>query len=179
MFKIISGGQTGADRAGIMAASNMSIATGGHAPQNYMTEKGPSPDLAGLGLVETPHETGVSPKDRVADNYRSRTALNVEEADCTILFGRPSPGYNLTKRWCQNKAGPKPLLEISFTGKSTKVNPNRAAEKIYEWITSHGFRTINIAGNRESKNPGIYEYVFQVMIQVCQKLKEYEGRGGR
>lgn len=172
MFKIISGGQTGADRAALNAASNMGVATGGWAPVNYMTENGPDPSLAGLGLKEAT-EGGTSPHEGTdyKDAYKYRTVMNVEESDGTVLFGRASPGYNLTQMCCRR--ADMPLLSVSFPGKAP--NPNRAAQRIFDWIIEHNLRTINVAGNRESKNSGIYEYVFQTMIQVCQKLKEHEG----
>lgn len=173
-FKIISGGQKGADRAGLDAASNMSIKTGGWAPQNYMTEDGPDASLAGLGLVEAKEEGFTPSKEKVdyAEQYRNRTLLNVEEADVTILFGRASPGYNLTKACC--KKAEKPILMISYPAKAP--NPNRAADRIVQFIQEKGARTVNVAGNREKKNQGIYDYVFQTMLQVCQRLKEIEGR---
>ena len=64
--KVISGGQTGADRAGLEAAKKAGIETGGYCPKDYLTEKGPDKSLKGFGLIET--ETR---------EYTERTELNL------------------------------------------------------------------------------------------------------
>jgi hypothetical protein len=88
--KIISGGQTGADQAGLFAARLLGIETGGFVPLGYMTEAGPAPWLKEYGLVETPHR-----------EYQYRTVLNVQHSDATVVFGRRSPGSNFTEEVCR------------------------------------------------------------------------------
>lgn len=75
--KIISGGQTGADQGGLLAAKELGIKTGGYIVRAYMTENGPAPWLAEYGLIELPDY-----------NYPARTRKNVQESDATALFGR-------------------------------------------------------------------------------------------
>jgi len=83
--KIISGGQTGAGRAGLDAAMEMSIPVGGWYPKGRKAEDGPIDDI--YLLQET--ESG---------DYRVRTGLNVKESDSTIIFskGKPTGGTALT-----------------------------------------------------------------------------------
>jgi hypothetical protein len=80
--RVISGGQTGADQAGLRAARAAGIPTGGWAPLGWETEDGPSPWLADFGLIEC-REPG----------YPARTRANVLEASATIWLGSlNSPG---------------------------------------------------------------------------------------
>lgn len=75
--KIISGGQTGGDMGGLLAGQALGIPTAGYCPANWLTEKGPTPELRDFGLQCT-HAKGYSP----------RTRLNVAWGDGTIGFGR-------------------------------------------------------------------------------------------
>ena len=88
MIKIISGGQTGADQGGLLAARDLGWETGGTAPYNWMTEKGPAEALLrSFGLVAGPHDP---------NTYPIRTALNAKNSDVTIWFGtKNSPGVDL------------------------------------------------------------------------------------
>lgn len=140
--KIISGGQTGADRAGLDAARSLGIATGGTAPKGWRVcrfdgSDGNDPDLAELGLTE--HE---SPE------YPPRTKQNVRDADGTVWFGYPaSPGGKLTIRTCKQ------------LGKPYIINPS--FEDLREWVTEKGITILNVAGNRSSlENPDIYKQTY-------------------
>lgn len=101
MLTIISGGQTGADRAALDAWHKLGYPTGGHAPKGWRTANGPDPSLMALGLVETDDP-----------DYAYRTVLNVELADATLIFGRTSPGCLLTHSAC--KARNKPVEWLAF-----------------------------------------------------------------
>jgi len=130
--RIISGGQTGADQGGLIAGQQLEIPTGGWAPKNWMTEDGPAPWLADFGLSEcsTP-------------GYAYRTHLNAHDADATILLGdEHSPGSALTKRACDRHFRP------------CSVNPSM--NELRALIRGEGWEVLNIAGNRESKNPGLF-----------------------
>jgi hypothetical protein len=131
--KIISGGQTGADQGGLEGARLLGIATGGVAPRGYKTEKGQEADLLkSYGLVENPSAA-----------YAPRTWVNVHMGHGTVWFGRTdTPGYNCTRKAA--KAQSKPWLE------------NPLPEALAEFVHDHKIEVLNVAGNRESKNPGIY-----------------------
>ena len=85
-MKVISGGQTGADRAGLDAAAALGLPTGGHAPAGFWTESGADPSLERLGLA-----AGGSPE--------LRTERNVLDADATVIFAlrAPAAGSELTR----------------------------------------------------------------------------------
>ena len=134
--KIVSGGQTGADRGGLVAGQCLGLETGGTAPPNFMTELGTCLKLRDtFGLVEGEYDQKVYPK---------RTRKNVEDSDGTLLMGNVnSPGSRLTLRYCNELS--KPYIE----------NPSPFVLRL--WLKNHSIEVLNVAGNRESKTPGIEE----------------------
>lgn len=145
---IISGGQTGADQAGLIAARARGIATGGWAPNGWRTEQGPFPELRTVyGLME--HET--------EHDYAPRTQANVDMADATVIFGKRSRGSNLTERLCQLSG--KPYIWIDKAG---LVNQT----KLRLWLIRTQPKTLNVAGNRESMNPGIGSWVRFMLLNI-------------
>lgn len=141
--KIISGGQTGADQAGLFAAQTLGIATGGWAPKGWMTEEGPAPWLADFGLFEA------------KDGYAIRTSYNVHDADATVLFGRPEErGSALTLKFCRVFFSP------------WLINPTPA--ELRQAVIVGGIQTLNIAGNRESINPGIFDRTFATILEAFE-----------
>ena len=141
--KIISGGQTGADIGGLVAARFLGLATGGTAPKGYRTDAGPQPTvLQSYGLVEHPSRA-----------YPPRTRANVLNSDATILFGNlESPGCTLTRELCTTLR--KPYL----------TNPS--AHELRRWVTVNQFSVINIAGNRERTNPGLALRVATLIVDA-------------
>jgi putative molybdenum carrier protein len=155
LYKIISGGQTGADQAGLRAARAAGIPTGGFAPSGWETEDGPSPWLADFGLVECP-EPG----------YLARTVANVKAADLTIWFGSTeSPGAKLT------------LRTVTSHGKTSLIiMPGHRASKAVEFLhRNEWIKVINVAGNRESKSPGIGKRTERFLSNMFRQLRALEG----
>lgn len=151
IVKIISGGQTGADQGGLLAARDLNIPTGGVAPRHYRTENGFDPWLADYGLVE-----GQSPR------YDVRTAANIRAADVTIIFGKSSTGSRLTSKLCITLS--KPYIWVRIYDLDTAV------DKVYTFLSDYSIPLIlNIAGNRESISPGIQERVRSILKQVILK----------
>lgn len=146
--KVISGGQTGVDQAGLRVAQSFGYETGGHCPANYKTENGPAPSLLkSFGLVPTP-----------SGGYNIRTQLNAENSDGTVLFGETSsPGSILTIHFCE-KAG-KPYI----------VNPT--SEELLRWLDEKDIEVLNVAGNRLSKSVGAMNLATAVLTQAFEVLK--------
>lgn len=141
--KIVTGGQTGADRAAWDAAIEARIATGGFVPGGRMAEDGPIPGKY-PGLIET---ESADPAER--------TRLNVINSDATLLFsdGPPFGGSRLTAELAEEHK--KPLLHIDMA-----LVPGEAGiEMAAEWLRSNGVRILNIAGPRASEDPLIYDAV--------------------
>lgn len=126
---ILSGGQTGADQAGLICARALGLRTGGTAPKGYKTERGAQKRLKEFGLIES-HSS----------DYSVRTRQNVLDAECTVWFGNVgSPGY-----WCTSKAAEQ-------YGKPFELNPT--PERFAQ--LAERYEVLNIAGNRRSKNPEV------------------------
>jgi hypothetical protein len=140
--RIISGGQTGADQAGLFAAKELGLRTGGWAPKGFWTDDGHTPELLqSFGLVEC-HEFG----------YDKRTHLNVKTSDATLIFGNGnSPGSFLTRKLCIQEN--KTMYYVPW-----KTGDHVPA--IYGFraliLTKPSIKTLNVAGNRERTNPGIF-----------------------
>lgn len=145
ILKIISGGQTGADVAGLIAAKNCGIKTGGCAPKGYRTENGRNSDLIRLFDL---HES-------TSSKYPPRTAENVGKSDATLIFSNgDSRGSKLTKNLCIEKKKKFLFLDPFIFSDEEIVNFINSLSK------EKGRKIIlNIAGNRESVTPGIEELV--------------------
>jgi hypothetical protein len=158
--RVISGGQTGADQAGWRAAKAAGIACGGYMPLDFMTEAGPRPEFAELyGAKEWP-ELCLT----LAEQYRARTEANVMGADWVFWFGaNNSRGGRATFRAVE-RHGPGWLAIEKPDG----LLPEQA---VYV-LARQEVKVLMIAGNRESKAPGIGEWVERYLTEVFRLLKE-------
>ena len=151
IFKIISGGQTGADKGGLIAAKKANIKTGGIAPKGFMTEAGKDPSLKS--------EYGL--RENYSDDLKERTLSNLRGAHCTIVFAT-KPGSRGTKFTIDSLEREKRM--------HTVLSPfeNDAAEQVREFLNLVYERyknplIVNIAGNRESRSKGIEEKVEELI----------------
>lgn len=164
IIKIISGGQTGADLGAVEGARNAGVATGGTMPNGFRYENGTLPyELRKLyGFVEH-----ASPK------YPPRTRQNIEDSDGTLLFGELSDrGSKLTLALCG--AVKRPILHIR------SLETFREVPKVIQFIIKLNTRIpvqsrngiiLNVAGSRESKNPGIEEFVSAFITVTCHTYR--------
>jgi hypothetical protein len=146
IIKVISGGQTGADQAGLRAAKTEGYQTGGWACKGWKTEAGPAPWLADFGLQECPIK-----------GYPTRTHWNVRDSSMTLIIGVGSAGTNLTQRLCGPLYGTqRPWLWVPWP-EAVDYDP---ITKVRDWLwTPTGDIVLNVAGNREETNPGIGDFV--------------------
>lgn len=149
-MKIISGGQTGADRAALDAARELGLKYGGTLPRSRRTENGKLP-LEYSGMEET-----------VSPDYRERTVKNIRDADATLIFyrGTITGGTELTRRTARYSGRPYLLLDLCRTGEE------EAVRIIRNWLDKIRPPILNVAGSRESGAPGIYEITYRIMISV-------------
>lgn len=151
--RIISGGQTGADQAGLFAARELGISTGGYAPPRFLTEEGEAPWLADYRLVEHP-----------VHGYEARTWANVGCSDLTLIFGNAqSAGSKLTVKACRYLDRPYMNIPVEWGIDDAVTMVLRAEHMRRFW---NQFYIVNIAGNRESVSPGITEFVKQVLLRA-------------
>lgn len=152
--RIISGGQTGADQAGLAAAKHLGLKTGGWMPKGYRTEAGPRPEFLNLyGMLEhTDH------------SYLPRTALNVLQSGGTLVFGNQySSGSSLTISLGLRKG------KDIFVCPWNSGQPTPPTEPFFDWLSTRSWTTLNVAGNRESKNPGIFDACKDFLITTFTK----------
>lgn len=146
--KIVSGGQTGVDQAGLDFAMLAGIPHAGWCPLGRRSEDGPIP--AKYCLQET-----------LSDYYRDRTTRNVQDSDGTIVFISGSidaePGSALTFQLC--RMNDRPSLLINFAVDTVE----NAAKSIREFVRDRQIKVLNIAGSRASISPGIGEKVIKAL----------------
>jgi hypothetical protein len=166
---IISGGQTGADQGGLYAGRELGFSTGGYAPKGWKTEAGPAQWLADYGLEEMP-----------TDYYKDRIIKNIEISDGTVIVGIRSQGSNLAEEICRLQG--KPCAWVMWTLQdntravdSIMSDPNGTyilgppSYKAFAlWAARKKISILNVAGNRESKNPGVGEFTKSFLIRALK-----------
>jgi hypothetical protein len=156
--RVISGGQTGADRAGWRAAKAAGIPTAGAMPRRFLAEDGHHPEFAPEFGAHEPESA----------DYPTRTEANVRASDGTLWFGAPdSSGGEHTIRVCEQIGKPCGLVP----------RPDNASQisHVVLWITDENIRILNVAGNRESLEPGIGTHVEAFLMRVFA-ITQAEGR---
>ncbi|MGE0353714.1 MAG: putative molybdenum carrier protein [Gemmatimonadales bacterium] len=141
--RIISGAQTGVDRAALDVALKLGIPCGGWCPAGRRAEDGVIPTR--YPVEETP-----SPE------YSERTEWNVRDSDGTLIVVRnpPTGGTAQTIEFARRHQRPVLILDPG--------DPD-AARRLREWLQAHGIRILNVAGPREGTDPGIGEVVREAM----------------
>lgn len=146
MLKIVSGAQTGVDRAALDAALKKNVPCGGWCPAGRKAEDGTIPELY--------------PVEELKDGgYSERTIKNVQDSDGTVIiyFGHPSGGTEETLRYCLNEKKPYLLID------GLEVSTGRAAERIIEFLRVSPGGILNFAGPRASSEPRAYKYTTKVV----------------
>ena len=157
--KIISGGQTGADRAALDFALKYYILHGGWIPKGRIAEDGPLPDKYQLREMPT-------------DSYPKRTEQNVIDSDGTLIFsrGKPTGGTDYTRKMVLKHK--RQLLHIDLNLRTSYD----AAHLISSWIDLQHIKILNVAGPRASKDPTIYSDVFRVLEMAQQDPRKRSNR---
>ncbi|MBL6706809.1 MAG: putative molybdenum carrier protein [Planctomycetaceae bacterium] len=145
MDRLISGGQTGVDRAALAVALELGIPCGGWCPRGRRAEDGRIPNRFPL-------------KECTSKNYAVRTRMNVEDSDGTLILsrGKLSGGTALTESIARQLG--KPWLVIDLVAEFDAL-------PVEDWIAENRIRILNVAGPRESQQVGIFE-------QACEYLRK-------
>ena len=142
-FSIVSGGQTGVDRAALDFALNHDIPCGGFCPKGRLAEDGTIPDQ--YPLTETS-----------SAEYPERTEQNILRSDGTLIIHSCSLSGGTRYTFEYAKASNKPLFQIDL------VKPI-LQDEFRSWLEAHHIETLNIAGPRESQQPGIYHHAIEIL----------------
>ena len=144
--KIISGGQTGVDRAALDVALASGHEVGGWCPQGRRAEDGPIPQRYPL-------------RETASEKYPPRTALNVRDSDATLVLhlGVPDKGAQLAETIARRSR--KPSLSIDLTDRD-------AYAVARAWLRDTAPRVLNVAGPREAGHPGVYARAFGFLARL-------------
>ncbi len=148
--RIISGGQTGADRGALDAAIELGIEHGGYCPAGRRAEDGRIPER--FRLVETE-----------SSDYAVRTERNVLEADGTLLVtrGTPTGGSALTAALARKHA--RALLHLDL-----QEGGGDPVAAVREWLAARRIGCLNVAGPRESGCRGIAQEVRSLLVRALR-----------
>ncbi len=156
-WKIVSGGQTGVDCAGLVAAMALGIPHGGWVPRGRLAEDGVVPEEF-YGMRESR-----------SSGYRWRTRANIVDSDATLILVEALPltgGTFFTAQIAEELRKPRKVVRLGDAD---------AAAQIRDWMLSLedtvrpgglGQIVLNVAGPRESKAPGIFERARRVLETV-------------
>ncbi len=150
LYKVVSGGQTGVDRAALDVAMELGIPVGGWCPRGRRAMDGPLSDR--YPLSETP-----------SADYAQRTEWNVRDSDATLILhrGPPSGGTLFTAELAPRYG--RPLLQLDLD-----QGPELGA--VWTWLAREGVRVLNVAGPREEGAPGIYLQAKAFLARVLSPL---------
>lgn len=151
ILKIVSGGQTGVDRAALDVAIFLDISHGGWCPMGRRSENGRIPDC--YHLTETPQR-----------DYSVRTEKNVVDSDGTLILYRKrmSGGTELTFRLALKHRRPHLCIDIDPVTGTESDSP----ESVARWLRQQNIATVNVAGPRESTSPEITRMAEAFLIDV-------------
>jgi hypothetical protein len=146
--KIISGGQSGVDRAALDVALELGLKCGGWCPKGRRAEDGPIP--ARYPLKETD-----------SDQYPPRTTMNVQQADGTLIVtrGKPDRGTGLNLQLAERYEKPFFVVDLDKPLKPTAIRT---------WLRSNRIKILNVAGPRESSAEGIYTQAMELLQKVLR-----------
>ncbi|MEJ2307820.1 MAG: putative molybdenum carrier protein [Gammaproteobacteria bacterium] len=149
--KIVSGGQTGADRAALDAALEAGFPAGGYCPRGRLAEDGAI--AARYPLVE------------IDGGYATRTLINVETSDATLVVydGTLSGGTAQTVVHAIHAGKPFQLIDL------TLVEPDEALSAVQGFIAANSVRVLNVAGPRQSSSTAVYAYVHALVSSLLRE----------
>ena len=153
--RILSGGQSGADRAALDAAKDYGVPHGGWIPKGRRTESG---DLSERYCLRETNNIG----------YPQSTRLNILESDGTVIFshGEPAGRSALTQELARSSSRPCLHMDLS------EIDTYKAVGIIRDWIDVKGIEVLNITGPTENEDPYIYDAVKGVIRSVLSPPPE-------
>lgn len=151
--RIVSGGQTGADIAGLEVAKKFGLETGGTMPFGYLTLDGCKPEYKELYGIQ----------DHRSSSYVPRTRKNVKDSDGTIrlAYKFESAGEICTLKAIQNYK--KPHIDVD-------LNDPRPVVDVIHWLGENSIEILNIAGNSEKTHCGTHSAATKYLEELFLAL---------
>ena len=150
-MKVISGGQTGVDRAALDVALKHGIESGGWCPTGRLDEFGRIPDRYPVKELES-------------GGFTERTLQNVKDSNGAVIIypGKLSGGTEQTVRFCVEQQRPHLLIDAS------NIPIEKAAKLISDFVGETQIEILNVAGSRQSEWPEGYDYAFRAVDAFFQ-----------
>ncbi len=157
--KVISGGQTGVDRAALDAAMKLGIEVGGWCPKGRRA-------LDGLIPVKYPLT------ETRGKSYQTRTKWNVRDSDATLIICRDEPtgGTALTIKYCEQLGKPYHVYQLK-AGEVLYVGSQEDPQSVAYWLNALEIEVLNVAGPREGRHCPIYDHAYAFLVELF-RLKE-------
>jgi hypothetical protein len=154
IHKIISGGQTGADRAALDLAINLGIFHGGWCPKGRIAEDGKISKIYSL-------------QETLSEDCNVRTTANVTDSDGTLIIIKNPPTQGTLFTIEEAKRLKKPYFILQLLD-------GYHLEEVIDWIKNNDIHEINIAGPRASQEPEIYNMVYMVLEKILRELRKWK-----
>ena len=149
--KIVSGGQTGVDRAGLDVALSLAYPIGGWCPKGRIAED---------GVIDQQYPLQETPRS----DYYQRTEWNVRDSDGTLIicWGPPTGGTGYTMEHAKKLGRPFFIFDLK--------QPQPEQQKNFAiWVAQHNIRTLNIAGPRENPAQTIYPAAKEILLLLLSR----------
>ncbi len=168
LSRIVSGGQTGVDRAALDAAIAAGLETGGWCPRDRRSEDGSIPLRYPL-------------RETASKSYAVRTEWNVRDSDATLILvlDRISSGTRLTIDSAKTQTRPLRIEYLCPAPTKTLISDHVSSEQsvadVVEWIGREQIKTLNVAGPRGSSHKDVYQKALQFLTMVFQSVASGSG----
>ncbi|MDA3910153.1 MAG: putative molybdenum carrier protein [Bacteroidales bacterium] len=152
-MKILSGGQTGVDRAALDAAIDANLPHGGWCPAGRIAED---------GIIPIKYELS----ETNSSDYAVRTEANIMDSDASLICvwkNAPGKGTKLTQILCRKYKKLHVQLEL---------NHPEFKNILLKWVSENDIKTLNVAGNRESQSPGIHQFAYEKFVSFFSEMRQ-------
>lgn len=169
LTQIVSGGQTGVDRAALDAAIAAGIETSGWCPRDRRSEDGSIPLRYPL-------------RETASRSYAVRTEWNVRDSDATLILvlDRISSGTRLTIDSAKTQTRPLRIEYLCPSASTTLITDEISLEQrvadVIEWIGREQIKTLNVAGPRGSSGKDVYQKSLQFLTMLFETVASKSGR---
>lgn len=169
--QVVSGGQTGVDRAALDAAMQAGLPVGGWCPRDRRSEDGSVPERYPL-------------KETAARSYAVRTEWNVRDSDGTlvVVLDEISSGTRMTVEAARTHGKPLKVEHLAPDARSGLLSGENSEDEqvmsVVDWIRRHKIAVLNVAGPRGSSSPEMYPRARKFLTKVFLALKPEAVSGG-